>query len=328
MERRFARTATTAGINGDYYTFNSGIPSGILMHEGQVSSPPSNERASAGVTTDGTLEVRRVGSSAPGRAPADADPAAAQPAAQRAGCRPLHAGLGADHAGRARRDLCDPLPLPGRDPELGPRRSRRRGAHGRSRCADPARRRGPRRHRLLGRGARGRGAARPVRDGAPPLPAGLARRRLRDRRRPADRARRRRRLPRRRAVHDQPARPARSSQRRRPARRRADHPRRRRRPAARVLGRDDQLRARPDARAARRRDGDGARQRRLDDDGVRRHPAQPPLASRSARSRPRSSSSTPASSSARRSRSSRPTATASPTSSRSGTSSSARPPSP
>ena len=30
------------------------------MHEGQVASPPSNERASAGVTSDGTLDVRRI----------------------------------------------------------------------------------------------------------------------------------------------------------------------------------------------------------------------------------------------------------------------------
>jgi len=60
MERRVAATATTAGVNGDFFTFASGLPSGVLMREGQVASPPSNERASAGVTTDGTLDVRRV----------------------------------------------------------------------------------------------------------------------------------------------------------------------------------------------------------------------------------------------------------------------------
>ena len=60
MERRVATTATTAGVNGDFFTFASGLPSGVLMREGQVMSPPSDERSSAGVTTDGTLDVRRV----------------------------------------------------------------------------------------------------------------------------------------------------------------------------------------------------------------------------------------------------------------------------
>jgi hypothetical protein len=60
MQRRIAPTATTAGVNGDFFTFESGLPSGVLMREGQVASPPSNDRASAGVTTDGTLDVRRV----------------------------------------------------------------------------------------------------------------------------------------------------------------------------------------------------------------------------------------------------------------------------
>lgn len=60
MQRRLAGSATTAGVNGDYFTFATGIPSGVLMRDGQVASPPSNERASAGVTTDGTLDVRRI----------------------------------------------------------------------------------------------------------------------------------------------------------------------------------------------------------------------------------------------------------------------------
>src|SRR4051812_44098551 len=60
MERRIGASATTAGINGDFFTYASGVPSGVLMRDGQVASPPSNERASAGVTSDGTLDVRRV----------------------------------------------------------------------------------------------------------------------------------------------------------------------------------------------------------------------------------------------------------------------------
>ena len=60
IERRLAPTMTTAGLNGDFFTLESGLPSGVLMREGQVLSPPSGYRASAGITTDGTLDVRRV----------------------------------------------------------------------------------------------------------------------------------------------------------------------------------------------------------------------------------------------------------------------------
>lgn len=60
IERRIAPTATTAGVNADFFTFKTGLPSGVLMREGQMISPPSTYRASAGVTTDGTLDVRRV----------------------------------------------------------------------------------------------------------------------------------------------------------------------------------------------------------------------------------------------------------------------------
>src|SRR3954452_25106698 len=38
IERRPAPQATTAGINGDFFTFATGIPSGVLMQEGQVLS--------------------------------------------------------------------------------------------------------------------------------------------------------------------------------------------------------------------------------------------------------------------------------------------------
>jgi hypothetical protein len=60
MQRRLSRTATVAGVNGDYYNFRDGLPSGIFMRETQVASPPNGGRSSAGVATDGTLDVRRV----------------------------------------------------------------------------------------------------------------------------------------------------------------------------------------------------------------------------------------------------------------------------
>lgn len=60
MQRRLASSATTAGINGDYFSFETGAPSGVLMREGQVASPPYGARSSAGITTDGTLDIRRI----------------------------------------------------------------------------------------------------------------------------------------------------------------------------------------------------------------------------------------------------------------------------
>jgi hypothetical protein len=60
MQRRLASQATAAGVNGDYFTFATGRPSGVLMREGGLVTPPNSARASAGVTTDGRLEVRRA----------------------------------------------------------------------------------------------------------------------------------------------------------------------------------------------------------------------------------------------------------------------------
>lgn len=60
MERRLSSSATTAGVNGDFFSFATGAPSGVLMREGQVASPPYGDRSSAGVMTDGTLDVRRI----------------------------------------------------------------------------------------------------------------------------------------------------------------------------------------------------------------------------------------------------------------------------
>ena len=61
MQRRLASTAAMAGVNGDFFALATGRPSGMVMQEGQLLAPPNGSRASAGVTTDGTLDVRRVG---------------------------------------------------------------------------------------------------------------------------------------------------------------------------------------------------------------------------------------------------------------------------
>lgn len=60
MERRLSGQATTAGVNGDLFEWASGRPSGMLMLDGQLIHAPSSTRSSTGITSDGTLDVRRL----------------------------------------------------------------------------------------------------------------------------------------------------------------------------------------------------------------------------------------------------------------------------
>ncbi len=60
LEQRLSPSATYAGVNGDLFNLHTGLPSGGLIQQGQVLSLPSNSRSTAGITSDGTLDVRRV----------------------------------------------------------------------------------------------------------------------------------------------------------------------------------------------------------------------------------------------------------------------------
>lgn len=60
MQKRLASTAAAAGVNGDYFHLATARPSGVLLRDAQLAAPPNGGRSSVGVTTDGTLEVRRV----------------------------------------------------------------------------------------------------------------------------------------------------------------------------------------------------------------------------------------------------------------------------
>ncbi|HET7515042.1 MAG TPA: phosphodiester glycosidase family protein [Gaiella sp.] len=60
MEVRLRRTATVAGVNGDYFTLATGKPSGVLVRDAQLVAPPNSGRASAGIRSDGLLDIRRV----------------------------------------------------------------------------------------------------------------------------------------------------------------------------------------------------------------------------------------------------------------------------
>jgi exopolysaccharide biosynthesis protein len=61
MQRRLASQATMVGVNGDFSRVADGKPSGILLRDGVLVTPPNSGRSSAGVTLDGTLDIRRVG---------------------------------------------------------------------------------------------------------------------------------------------------------------------------------------------------------------------------------------------------------------------------
>jgi exopolysaccharide biosynthesis protein len=61
MERRLSTQATSVGVNGDYFSPSDGRPSGILLRDGVLTTPPNSSRSSAGVTLDGLLDVRKVG---------------------------------------------------------------------------------------------------------------------------------------------------------------------------------------------------------------------------------------------------------------------------
>ena len=59
MQKRLSASATMVGVNGDFYA-DSGRPSGVLMRDNVVESPPYGDRSSTGITPDGGLDVRRV----------------------------------------------------------------------------------------------------------------------------------------------------------------------------------------------------------------------------------------------------------------------------
>lgn len=60
MQRRVSSTATVAGVNGDFFTWDEGLPSGIHMESGVLMAPPHPLRSSLGITDDGTLVIDRV----------------------------------------------------------------------------------------------------------------------------------------------------------------------------------------------------------------------------------------------------------------------------
>jgi len=77
MEVRLRPTATAAGVNGDFFALATGSPSGVLMRDAALVTPPNAGRASAGIRSDGTLDVRRIAFAGRWRASVTARPLAA-----------------------------------------------------------------------------------------------------------------------------------------------------------------------------------------------------------------------------------------------------------
>ena len=60
MERRASASATIGGVNADLFTWSEGLPSGMFMQSGVLTSPPHPRRSSVGITDDGRLLVQRI----------------------------------------------------------------------------------------------------------------------------------------------------------------------------------------------------------------------------------------------------------------------------
>jgi len=60
MQKRASASATVGGVNADLFTWNEGLPSGMYMESGVLTTPPHSKRSTVGITDDGRLVVERV----------------------------------------------------------------------------------------------------------------------------------------------------------------------------------------------------------------------------------------------------------------------------
>jgi hypothetical protein len=60
MEHDVSSQLTTIGVNGDFFNWNGGWPSGLLMQGGVVEHHPADNRSAVGIDTTGALHVDRV----------------------------------------------------------------------------------------------------------------------------------------------------------------------------------------------------------------------------------------------------------------------------
>jgi hypothetical protein len=60
MQTDISSQATVAGVNGDLFNWKDGHPTGMMLRDGVLASPPYRARSSIGVGADGKLNVARV----------------------------------------------------------------------------------------------------------------------------------------------------------------------------------------------------------------------------------------------------------------------------
>ena len=60
MQKRLTSQATMVGVNGDFSRIRDGKPSGIMLRDGVLVTPPNSQRSSLGIALDGALDVRRI----------------------------------------------------------------------------------------------------------------------------------------------------------------------------------------------------------------------------------------------------------------------------
>jgi hypothetical protein len=60
MQRAASTRMTSIGVNGDYYSYSSNWPTGVLMRGGVVEHHPATNRAALGIDTNGTVHVDPV----------------------------------------------------------------------------------------------------------------------------------------------------------------------------------------------------------------------------------------------------------------------------
>ena len=60
MERRVTHQMTTIGVNGDFFNWLGGWPSGLLMRGGVIEHHPAANRSAVGIDSSGELHVDRV----------------------------------------------------------------------------------------------------------------------------------------------------------------------------------------------------------------------------------------------------------------------------
>src|SRR5919198_1307128 len=60
MQKDISDSVTAAGVNGDFFNWSDGHPSGMLMQGGVLQNQPYRTRSSIGISSSGTLNVARV----------------------------------------------------------------------------------------------------------------------------------------------------------------------------------------------------------------------------------------------------------------------------